>query len=128
MEQQIKDVMSGQTFQAKDATHATVFDELLASNLPPQELTLNRLQNEAMSLIGAGVETTKWALSVGCFHIIDNPDILAWLRKELEAAIPDPAHFPQWTELEKLPYLTAIIEESTISPTHNILVFDPEDS
>jgi cytochrome P450 len=127
MEQQIKDVMAGRNLQAKEAAHTTVFDELLSSDLPPKELTLNRLQNEAMSLIGAGVETTKWALSVGCFHIINNTDICARLRKELEIAIPDPAHFPPWTELEKLPYLTAIIEESMIFHYHCILVTELQD-
>lgn len=38
--------------------HATVFHEMLASNLPPEELTYNRIQHESESLIGAGLETT----------------------------------------------------------------------
>lgn len=112
MENQIKDVLAGRNQEAKAASHQTLFHEILSSNLPPQELGLNRLQNEAMGMIGAGVETTKWALSVGCFHILDNPPIQARLRAELEAAIPDPQAILPWGELEKLPYLSAIVTES----------------
>jgi cytochrome P450 len=112
MELQIKDVLAGRNVQAKEASHPTLFNDILQSGLPAEELGVNRLQNEAMGMIGAGVETTKWALSVGCFHIISNPEIKNRLRAELEAAAPDPLHMPPWTELEKLPYLNAVVQES----------------
>jgi cytochrome P450 len=122
MENQIRDVLAGRNHEAKAASHKTLFHEILSSNLPPEELRLNRLQNEAMGMIGAGVETTKWALSVGCFHILDNPPIQARLRAELEAAIPDPFNIPPWSELEKLPYLSAIVTES-LSPYSRVCGF-----
>ena len=115
MENQIRDVLAGHNHEAKMSSHQTLFHEILSSNLPPEELRLNRLQNEAMGMIGAGVETTKWALSVGCFHILHNPLIQAHLRTELEAAIPDPQNILPWHELEKLPYLSAVVTES-LSP------------
>ena len=95
-----------------------MFEDILSSNLPPEDLTLNRLQNEAMSMVGAGVETTKWALSVGCFHILANPPVKARLVAELEAAIPDPHRIIPWSELEKLPYLSAIVLESQSFSLH----------
>jgi cytochrome P450 len=112
MEVQIKDILADRNEEAKSSTHATLFHEILQGNLPPEELAVNRLQNEAMGMIGAGVETTKWALSVGCFHILTNPGIEERLRAELEAAIINPDEMIPWSELEKLPYLTAVIQES----------------
>ncbi|KAJ5691755.1 hypothetical protein N7462_001178 [Penicillium macrosclerotiorum] len=90
----------------------TVFHALLESDLPPEELSPIRLQHEAISVVGAGIETTKWALSVGSFHIINNPVLYQRLREELEAAIPDPQNIPPLKELERLPYLTSCIQES----------------
>ena len=89
-----------------------MFGALLDSKLPPSELTLTRLQHEAISVIGAGLETTRWALSVACFHLLDNKDILSRLKEELSAAIPDPGSMPTLSELQRLPWLSACIEES----------------
>lgn len=90
----------------------TLFNALLQSDLPPVELSLNRLQNEAISVIGAGVETTKRALSVGSFHLLNTPSALLRLRQELTDFIPDITKPPSLTELEALPYLSACVEES----------------
>jgi cytochrome P450 len=111
MELQIADILAGRNLHAKDSSHPTVFHELLKSNLPPEDLTLSRLQNEAMSLVGAGDHTTKWAFTVGSFFVIENREINSRLRAELEAAIPDPSQIPPWLELEKLPYLSAVVSE-----------------
>ncbi|KAK2028120.1 cytochrome P450 [Colletotrichum zoysiae] len=93
--------------------HATVFHEMLASDLPREELAHKRMQHEAESLIGAGLETTSWTLALGCFYILHDARIHAELRTELAAAIPDDdGQIPPWVTLEKLPYLTAIINES----------------
>lgn len=112
MERQIQDILAGRNVEAKEASHPTLFHEILSSHLPPEELTLMRLQNEAMGAIGAGVETTKWALGVGCYHILANPDIERRLRRELSEKIPDPKNIPHWMELEKLPFLNAVVAES----------------
>jgi cytochrome P450 len=94
------------------STHPTVFQELISGNLPTSEKETLRLQDEAQLVVAAGVTTTGWALSTAAFHIINNPPTFARLRKELEAAIPDPSHPLSWTELEKLPYLTGCVRES----------------
>ena len=89
----------------------TVFRTLLDSSLPPEELSLTRLQHEAISVTGAGIETTMRALSLACFHIIANPRIHQRLQEELRAAIPDVSDHPSWDVLSQQPYLSACIEE-----------------
>ena len=95
----------------KDSKRPKVLTALLESNLPPQELSPLRLQQEGSTLIGAGMETTKWTLSVGSTHIMSNPEVLAKLKAELVAAIPNPDQMPSLEQLEKLPYLDACIQE-----------------
>ena len=96
----------------KNSSHPTVFQELVSGGLPASEKETLRLQDEAQLVVAAGVTTTGWALSTAAFHIIDNPPIFEKLRKELESAIPDPSAPLNWTELEKLPYLTGCVRES----------------
>ncbi|KAI9720558.1 MAG: hypothetical protein M1828_005642 [Chrysothrix sp. TS-e1954] len=92
--------------------HDTVFYELLRSNLSPEEKSVERLESEAMSIIGAGIETTRWSLSIACYHILANPHMLKKVRKELLVAMPDPKVIPEVPELEKLPYLGGCVEEA----------------
>lgn len=97
-------------------SEGTIFNELLQSNLPPQELSMERLKDEAVSIIGAGIESSKWACTVACFHIISHPTIQRRLGQELTAAIPDPQSMPSLSKLEQLPYLTACVEECKATP------------
>ncbi|ROW15478.1 hypothetical protein VPNG_02255 [Cytospora leucostoma] len=92
--------------------HATVFHEMLASNLPREELSHKRMQHEAESLIGAGLETTAWTLALGSFYILHDPQVYARLQAELTTAIPNAAQIPPWATLETLPYLTAVVKET----------------
>ncbi|KAJ5238509.1 cytochrome P450 [Penicillium chermesinum] len=108
---QIRHVTSGQNDRHKTVAHKTVFHEILHSNLDPIELLPDRLKHDGASIVGAGVDTTKTTLSVACYHILANPDIHARLREELEAAMPVPAAPLSLTELECLPYLTAVTKE-----------------
>ena len=108
---QVQDIQQSKAAGKDDRLHGTIFSELLNSNLPPRELTTERLMDEASGVVGAGIETTKWAMVVTVFHIINNPLILQRLRKDLEEAIPDPAQSPRLITLEQVPYLMACIEE-----------------
>ncbi|KAL2852021.1 cytochrome P450 [Aspergillus pseudoustus] len=67
----------------------TVFSELIEGDLPDAERADRRLQDEAQLVIAAGLATTTWALSVGTFYLLRNPNVLARLRLELDEAIPD---------------------------------------
>ncbi|CZR51378.1 related to cytochrome P450 CYP3/CYP5/CYP6/CYP9 subfamilies [Phialocephala subalpina] len=106
-----KKIISGEDLSHKQSSHPTIFHELLESDLPPQEKSVNRLADEAQLMIGAGLETTAWTLTVTSFHLINNPTISKKLRTELEAAIPNPNAELDSLSLEKLPYLSACIQE-----------------
>jgi cytochrome P450 len=103
--------MNGEDKTNTDAQYPTIFHELLKSNLPPQEKSLSRLDDEALGTIGAGATTIAWALVTISFHLISNPPILKKLQTELKAAFPDPRIEPGLPQLEKLPYLSACIQE-----------------
>ncbi|KAF6835131.1 trichodiene oxygenase [Colletotrichum musicola] len=89
----------------------TVFGSLLESDLGVLEKEPRRLTDEATAVIGAGTETTSWALAVITYHLLTQPETLAKLRAELNAVVDDPTHLPAWTVLENLPYLGAVLQE-----------------
>ncbi|KAL2061155.1 hypothetical protein VTL71DRAFT_7428 [Oculimacula yallundae] len=91
--------------------HQTIFHEILASNLPPREKTVDRLMQEGHILIGAGAETTAWTLSVIVFHVLSDPDINSRLKVEMNELVDRSGRKPSLTQLEQLPYLSAIISE-----------------
>jgi len=43
--------------------------------------------------------------------LLANPPVSSKLEEELEIAIPDKKHTPDFVELEKLPYLAAVVQE-----------------
>ncbi|EGX94785.1 cytochrome P450, putative [Cordyceps militaris CM01] len=89
----------------------TIFHELLTGDLPDEEKSVSRLWQEGQIVVGAGTETTAWTLSATLFYILNDERVRLRLRKELAAAIPEPCHRIDCTELEKLPYLSAVITE-----------------
>jgi cytochrome P450 len=103
--------MNGEDKAQANSQYPTIFHELLESNLPPEEKSLIRLDDEALGTIGAGATTIAWALVTASFHLLKNPSILKKLQTELKAAIPDPTIEPDLPQLEKLPYLSACIQE-----------------
>ncbi|KAF4236360.1 hypothetical protein CNMCM6805_005849 [Aspergillus fumigatiaffinis] len=90
----------------------TIFDALLDPNLPPSEKTLARLSEEGLIILGAGSETTANTMSLALYHLTNNPDVLEKLRAELKIVMPTPDTPAKWSDLEQLPYLTAVINES----------------
>ncbi|KAF2757731.1 trichodiene oxygenase [Pseudovirgaria hyperparasitica] len=90
----------------------TVFQEILNSDLPPEEKTKARLTDEAFGIVGAGVTTVAFTLMVGAFHIINNAAIHRTLKQELKSALPGDDIVPDLLELEKIPYLKACIQEA----------------
>lgn len=99
----------------RDGSEKSVISSILQDeNLPAREKETQRIVDDGVLLISAGVLTTAWAMSVGSFHIIDNKSIYRTLRAELDAAIPDPTRPDafKWADLERLPYLSGCIRES----------------
>jgi len=87
---------------------------------------------EALALLFAGSDTVGNTTSVGVFHVLYHQDVLNKLKAELVAIWPDPETRIDYTTLEKLPYLTAVIKES-LRLAHGVVssiprVIGPEDA
>ena len=87
----------------------TIFASLLQSDLEILDKEPQRLSEEAQAVLGAGTETTSWALAVMTYHLLTKPEILAKLTAELKTVVDDPRHL-SWPVLETLPYLGAVIQ------------------
>ena len=87
--------------------HRNIFEELYASNLPPQEKTIDRLNEEGFTMILAGADTSTTTLMRLSYNLLSNPDILKTLKEELRVAIPDTQVPMRWQELENLPFLVS---------------------
>lgn len=108
LKRQIGKIVNGE----KESEHTTIFREVLDSDLPQHEKTLDRLEDEAFGIMGAGTETTAWALTTAAYYIISQPAKMNRLQDELRAALPDTAAPLDWLLLEKLPYLSACLTEA----------------
>ena len=113
VERQIKDIQEGHNDQYKTANHPTIFHELINSNLSPEEKSLPRLVCEGHTLVGAGTHTTAHFLDVATYHILSNPHVHERLKAELKTLMPDPNSPAPLLELEQLPYLSAVIKETS---------------
>ena len=111
---------------ADDKIGDSIFAALLESGLPPQDVSLMRLKDEAISVVGGGLETTTRALTVASYHILANPPIYGKLKEELTQAIPDPQNPPSLNVLLKLPYLTVCIEEGKSVTRSPLVVLDQQ--
>lgn len=111
MVEEAKDEVAGKRV-AKGGGRRTVFHELLEKDLPPQELETNVLRGNAANFLGAGTETTARNLAVTVYYLLQNPEILANLRKELKTLLPKRDSRASLPDLEKLPYLVSDAENS----------------
>ena len=90
----------------------TVFYEMAHNTkVTAGEKTITRLTDEGVLFVVAGNETTGNMLSVVTFHLLNNPETLRKLYKELDEAIPDATIIPRWQGLEQISYLSAVIKE-----------------
>lgn len=81
--------------------------------MPESERSPERLAKEAQVLLGGGTASTARTIGFASFYILDRPDVRARLRDELREVMADwPRRVPSWVELEKVPYLQAVIKES----------------
>lgn len=87
----------------------TIFHEIVESDIPEEEKRIQRLADEADVVMAAGTGTTAETLAVMCFHILNDPDILERLTKEIQPVTQNGQL--RWQDLEQLPYLTAVIKE-----------------
>ncbi|KAL2433865.1 Cytochrome P450 monooxygenase tpcC [Exophiala dermatitidis] len=108
---QIENIRSGYNTAHKTASHPTIFHEILYSSLPEAEKRTSRLADEGATVVSAGTVTTAWTLPVTVFYLLSDPVRLRKLKTELYEAIPDPTKSTPLPELERLPYLTGVIQE-----------------
>ncbi|GIK06086.1 hypothetical protein Aspvir_010204 [Aspergillus viridinutans] len=105
-----------EVLQQKDTSNPpermTMFHALTAPEVPPEERTLNRLEDEGLVLFAAGTETTATTLGVALFYILNDPTVLTKLRGEVDQVMPTPQSLATWRQLEKLPYLNGVIHEA----------------
>jgi cytochrome P450 len=80
--------------------------------MPESECGTERLSREAMVLFGAGTATTARTMGFMCYYILTNPHMRERLNDELKDVMAGyPNNLPTWQELERLPYLQAMIKE-----------------
>ena len=85
----------------------TIFEEILSSKLPPEEKSLQRMSEEGVIIISAGSETIGRTLTCATFHLLDNPDALHYLKRELLEVMPQASVVPSLNDLEQLPFLVS---------------------
>lgn len=98
-----------------DRASRTIVHEILDSNLPQSEKTLERVSDELSTVAGAAFETAAHTTRVILYHLYSNPTTLARLRAELDAAARKHEasggdNIPL-SALEKLPLLTGALRE-----------------
>ncbi|CAG8158787.1 unnamed protein product [Penicillium olsonii] len=111
LRQQADSTLQRKNMENFSKDRSNVFDALTSSDIPAQERTLDRLEDESALLLGAGTETTARAIAVSMFYLIENRDILEKLRLELKTVLETPQSRASWSDLEKLPYLTGVVNE-----------------
>ncbi|KAL8943014.1 MAG: hypothetical protein Q9211_001143 [Gyalolechia sp. 1 TL-2023] len=87
------------------------YDVLTNDEVRLQEKDDDYLQDEAQTIIGAGTVTTAHILAIANFYILNDPEVRSQLQTELgNLMASNPT--PKWSQLEQLPYLTAVITEA----------------
>lgn len=94
---------------AEKPQRGNMFDCLIDASVPAEERTLPRLQDEGMTLLAAGTETTSRALTVASYHLCREKEVVQRLRAELKPVIPTTRSRATWTQLEALPYLVGTV-------------------
>ncbi|KAK3688289.1 cytochrome P450 [Podospora appendiculata] len=118
-----------------DTTQQSVFTSLRDSpSLPDSEKSPQRLEDEATLLVMAGTQSTQLSLTIAHYHLLANPQLMARLRAELATTTTA----TPLSTLEKLPYLTATMQEAhrlgfgvtgrnpRVAPDENITYTDPQ--
>ncbi|KAG8163184.1 hypothetical protein KVR01_007662 [Diaporthe batatas] len=90
----------------------TIFEGILNCGLPDEDLAGKRLLAEAQLIVFAGEGTTAYTLNAATYELLAHPEVLQELQKELSEAIPDANKVPSFSQVETLPFLSAVIQET----------------
>ncbi|KAK4159811.1 putative cytochrome P450 E-class, group IV [Cladorrhinum sp. PSN259] len=98
------------TAAINDPDNGRVFAELVSSKpMPEEEMSMYRLSGEGFNFLLAGTETTAATLSTITFWLLSQPNTYKALMNDLAGLAPETL---KWTELEKRPYMWAVVHES----------------
>ena len=101
---QLQSMIDNKELEEKDAR--TIFRDLLNSNLPAEEKSIERMWHDGQVFNVAGSETTSWALANCTFYLLSNPEMLKRVHDELRTVTPEGTIDDiAVSELEALPYL-----------------------
>ena len=82
------------------------------TDMPESELSIDRLAKEAQVMFSAGTVNNARTLEFILYYLLAKDHIRDRLRAELRDTMAGyPYRRPSWADLEKLPYLQAIIKE-----------------
>lgn len=104
-----KDIEEGRS----KSKHKTIFHQLLNPKATEGHVVpgVEDLTDEAFTILTAAADTTGQTMAIVTFHVASNPAIYSTLVAELKAVFSDRVENLDYTTLEKLPYLTAVIKE-----------------
>ncbi|KAI0521301.1 cytochrome P450 [Xylaria bambusicola] len=111
IKRQVAEIQHAHQTHAYEKTQRTIFHEILNSKLSDYDKSNDRLWQEGEVVVAAGTITTAWALGVSTYFALATPAILSQLKAELETAIPDPSQPLSLAALERLPFLTGVVQE-----------------
>ncbi|KAF6758365.1 cytochrome P450 [Ephemerocybe angulata] len=110
LNQQASEILADPSLLNK-SEHETIYHYLLNPE-NGEEIPQPGLREHAVSMVAAGTETVGNTCTMATFHILNDKRIKDKLTAELEEACPDVESHMPLEKLEKLPYLTAVIQEA----------------
>jgi hypothetical protein len=110
---QVRESLAKPAPAKEESPSHTMFDQILASNLPPEEKSFRRLVQEGGLMVGAATVSTAWSLTVTAYLLVAHPFALKKIKDEMATAFPGgPSTMHNLVAIEHLPYLAAVIQES----------------
>ncbi|RAH47920.1 cytochrome P450 [Aspergillus brunneoviolaceus CBS 621.78] len=90
----------------------TIYGCLTDPAVPVAERSLARLRDESFILLIGGTETTAATLTFAMYHLLRDKERFFRLREEVETIVSRSDGRVPWPQVERLPYLAAVVNES----------------
>lgn len=96
------------TRTAQQTNNKTLFSKMVLEEKSMQVIPDSLIEKEAANVIVAGTDTTAMALTYLTYEVLRHEDIKQKLIEELKTCTAR----PNWEELESMPYLNNVIQET----------------
>jgi len=107
----IAELEGGGTDEAPNDLLSLMLEE--ADPATGQRLTAEQIRYQIVTFLGAGYETTSSSLGFALYFLLNNPDVFAKARAEVDAVWgTDPDVQPTFEQITKLRYVRRVFEES----------------